>query len=110
VRDGNEALATSTFVVNGQTREAVAADFLANPPQPHRLPTEVWINPPKDSNNLNINQTNTLNRFRHLQQSHRHAPAAAPVPRTSAGTGWAGCGTTKRMKMTPWLHCEAWPI
>ncbi len=42
--------------------------FLAHPnrfkgkhPQPHHLPTEVWINPPKDSNNLNANQPNTLN-------------------------------------------------
>ena len=42
--------------------------FLAHPnrfggkqPQPHHLPTEVWINPPKDSNNLNTNQPNTLN-------------------------------------------------
>jgi putative transposase len=35
--------------------------FKGKPPQPHRLPTEVWINPPKDSNNLNIKQPNTLN-------------------------------------------------
>ena len=35
--------------------------FKGKQPQPHRLPTEVWINPPKDSNNLNNNQTNTLN-------------------------------------------------
>jgi putative transposase len=42
--------------------------FLAHPnrfkgrqPKPHHLPTEVWINPPKDSNNLHTNQTNTLN-------------------------------------------------
>ena len=32
--------------------------FKGKPPQPHRLPTEVWINPPKDSNNLNIKQPN----------------------------------------------------
>ncbi|CAK0778045.1 hypothetical protein CCP3SC15_590006 [Gammaproteobacteria bacterium] len=31
VRDGNEILATSTFVQNGQTREVIAANFLTNP-------------------------------------------------------------------------------
>ncbi|WP_458765253.1 putative Ig domain-containing protein [Cupriavidus basilensis] len=31
VRDGNEVLAQGTFVQNGQTREALAANFLANP-------------------------------------------------------------------------------
>jgi putative transposase len=35
--------------------------FKGTLPQPHHLPTEVWINPPKDSNNLNTSQTNTLN-------------------------------------------------
>jgi putative transposase len=35
--------------------------FKGKQPQPHQLPTEVWINPPKDSNNLHINQNNTLN-------------------------------------------------
>ena len=42
--------------------------FLAHPnrfkgklPQPHHLPTEVWIDPAKDSNNLNITQPHTLN-------------------------------------------------
>ena len=35
--------------------------FKGKQPQPHHLPTEVWINPPKDSNNLNTNQPNTLN-------------------------------------------------
>jgi putative transposase len=51
--------------------------FLAHPnrfkgkqPHPQRLPTEVWINPPKDSNNLNTHQPHTPNWFRHLQQSH----------------------------------------
>ncbi|WP_051412926.1 proprotein convertase P-domain-containing protein [Methylophilus sp. 5] len=31
VRDGNEILASSTFVQNGQTKEALAANFIANP-------------------------------------------------------------------------------
>jgi len=31
VRDGNEVLATSTFIQNGQTKEALAANFIANP-------------------------------------------------------------------------------
>ena len=31
VHDGNEVLATGSFVINGQTREAVAATFIANP-------------------------------------------------------------------------------
>ena len=31
VRDGNEVLVSSTFVIDGQTREALAANFLANP-------------------------------------------------------------------------------
>lgn len=31
VRDGNEVLASGTFVQNGSTKEAVAANFLANP-------------------------------------------------------------------------------
>jgi Ca2+-binding RTX toxin-like protein len=31
VRDGNEVLAHGTFVQNGQTKEAIAANFLANP-------------------------------------------------------------------------------
>jgi Ca2+-binding RTX toxin-like protein len=31
VRDGNEILASSTFVQNGVTREALAANFIANP-------------------------------------------------------------------------------
>ncbi|MET3440687.1 Ca2+-binding RTX toxin-like protein [Variovorax paradoxus] len=31
VRDGNEVLARGTFVQNGQTKEAIAANFLANP-------------------------------------------------------------------------------
>ncbi|MEA3194555.1 MAG: hypothetical protein QOD26_2888, partial [Betaproteobacteria bacterium] len=31
VRDGNEVLATSSFVINGQSHEALAANFLANP-------------------------------------------------------------------------------
>jgi putative transposase len=42
--------------------------FLAHPnrfkgkqPQPHHLPTEVWINPPKESNNLNTKQPIALN-------------------------------------------------
>lgn len=35
--------------------------FKGKQPKPHHLPTEVWINPPKDSNNLHTNQTNTLN-------------------------------------------------
>ena len=35
--------------------------FKGKKPQPHHLPTEVWINPPKDSNNLNSNQPHTLN-------------------------------------------------
>jgi putative transposase len=51
------------------TRQATLDEaFLAHPnrfkgkqPQPHRLPTEVWINPPKDSNNLKTHQSNTLN-------------------------------------------------
>jgi putative transposase len=51
------------------TRQATLDEaFLAHPnrfkgkqPQPHRLPTEVWINPPKESNNLNITQPHTLN-------------------------------------------------
>ena len=36
--------------------------FKGNKPQPHSLPTEVWINPPpKDSTNLNKQQHRTLN-------------------------------------------------
>jgi len=31
VRDGNEILASSTFIQNGQTKEALAANFIANP-------------------------------------------------------------------------------
>lgn len=31
VRDGNEVLATSTFIQNGQIKEALAANFIANP-------------------------------------------------------------------------------
>jgi len=31
VRDGNEVLATSTFIQNGQTKEALAANFIADP-------------------------------------------------------------------------------
>ena len=31
VRDGNEVLASGTFVINGQTHEALAANFLVNP-------------------------------------------------------------------------------
>jgi hypothetical protein len=31
VRDGNEVLATGTFIQNGLTKEAIAANFLANP-------------------------------------------------------------------------------
>ena len=36
--------------------------FKGNKPQPHSLPTAVWINPPAtDSTNLNKPQTHTLN-------------------------------------------------
>jgi putative transposase len=44
--------------------------FKGKQPQPHHLPTEVKIDPPKDPNNLNSTQSHTLNQFRHVQQSH----------------------------------------
>ena len=53
------------------TRQATLDQaFLAHPnrfkgkqPQPHHIPCEVWINPPKDSNNLNSNQPHTLRAY-----------------------------------------------
>lgn len=45
--------------------------FKGKNPQPHSLPTAVWINPPpKDSTTLNKPQLSTLNCCRQVPQSH----------------------------------------
>lgn len=66
LRDGAAVVAQAIRVTRQTTLDGA---FLAHPnrfkgkkPQPHSLPTEVWINPPaKDSTNLHKPQPNTLN-------------------------------------------------
>jgi hypothetical protein len=75
---GDAVVATALlYWLSATSQVTLDQAFLAHPnrfkgkqPQTHHLATEVWIDPAKDSNKLNITQPHTLNWFRHVQQSH----------------------------------------